>query len=138
MMVEEVGGLLDATFSWLQRPTTAGPGETANFYYYNMPDKPDEAYAIYQYPGQAPSRNLRTGPKIMKPRMQILARGTKIKTIMDNMELLKNFLSLQQEVVIGGVLYHDIYPLAEPGELGPDTGNRERVSCNFQILKEPS
>lgn len=137
MMVEAVASLLDAQFSWLIRPSSAGVGETANFYLYSMPDTPDEAYAIYQYPGQAPQRNMRVGTVIEKPRLQVLARGPKILPVMTNMKLIRDFLASQQDVTIAGVHYLDIYPNAEPGEIGPDTKARQRVTCNFQVLKEP-
>lgn len=137
MMVEDVGALIDATFSWLIRPSTATSGQVANFYFYNLPSTPDEAYAIYQYPGQAPQRNMRAGTIIEKPRLQLLARGTKIKNVMDNVTLIKEFLASQQDVTIGGVHYLDIYPIAEPGEIGPDTNARMQITCNFQVMKEP-
>lgn len=136
-MIEDVGAMLDATFTWLIRPSTAGTGEVGNFFFYSMPDNPDEAYAIYQYPGQAPQRNMRVGTIIEKPRIQVLARGVKVKPVMDNMMLIRNLLAGQQDVMIGGVHYLDIYPIAEPGEIGTDTKARQRISCNFQIEKEP-
>jgi hypothetical protein len=135
-MVEQVGTLLDSTFDWLQRPST-GPSASANFYFFNMPDMPDEAYAIYQYPGISPQRNMRVGTILEQPRLQLLGRGKQINPVMNRMNLIKDFLNTQQDVIISGIRYLDIYSLGEPGELGTDSAKRERLSCNFQVRKAP-
>lgn len=138
-MVEELGALLDAQFSWLTLPSNTSPGVPGNLYLNELPDGGvDDSVAIYQYGGEDNEESLGNGLLYEKPRLQVLVRAVKFEDAMNRSYLIMKYLRTQASVSIGGTYYLKIRPLGTPAEIGPDPKERQRVSLNYSVWKEVS
>lgn len=138
-MVEEVGTLLDAQFSWLTLPSNTGPGVPGSLFLNELPDgAQDSAVAIYQYGGEDLEETLNNTAVYEKPRLQVLVRDPNVEEAFIRSYQILKFLRLQVSVTLSGVYYIKIKPLGTPAELGPDPQDRQRVSVNYSVWKNLS
>lgn len=138
-MVEEIGTLLDAQFSWLTLPSNTAPGVPGSLFLNEMPDgAQDNAVALYQYGGEDLEEALNNTALYEKPRLQVLVRDKFVEDAFARSYLILKFLRLQASVTLSGVRYIKIKPLGTPAELGPDPQDRQRVSVNYSVWKELS
>lgn len=107
---------------------------TQDLFYVVMPDVPDNAVALYQYPGEPPLHvKGQKAPVRRSPRLQVVVRSKstepfvakqKADTIMD---LLSGFSG-----VLYGTHYQRITALTDPYFLARDTANRHYVTANYE------
>lgn len=138
-MVEEVGTLLDAQFSWLTLPSNTAPGVPGSLFLGQLPDgAQDSAVAIYQYGGEDLEEALNNSVLYEKPRLQVLVRDMLYEEAFSRSYKILKFLRQQVSVTLSGVYYLKIKPLGTPAELGPDPQDRQRVSVNYSVWKDLS
>lgn len=135
MMPMDMAAFLDSTIGWLIRPSTALGIEVANLFISDMPDLPDACVACYQYGGEGPVQTFGNSSLIQKPRLQVTVRDVRSQIAMERSEEIYNILKEIKEQNVNGVFYHRVIPVSEPSEIGPDSGGRERVVCNYSVWK---
>ena len=138
MMVDDVASLLDAEFDWLLLPSNAGIGQTANLFLLSLPDSPDSAVALYQYSGEPSLETMSNSSAVERPRLQVLVRDPEVDVAYKRAQKIFNYLRSDafKGVSINGVFYHKITPVSSPGDIGPDTDNRHRVTTNYSVWKD--
>lgn len=102
-----------------------------------MPDTPDEAIALFEYAGNAPSRM--GGNR--QPGIQVRTRGdyeTARATIDDIYTLLSKIGNEYEDdapegVTINGTTYLHFQTVQEPFPLGPDDNGRHELAQNFIV-----
>lgn len=134
-MPRDIGIYLDAQIPWLILPSTATAIEVPNFFIMDMPDLPDMCVAIYQYSGEGPEQTYGNPSLIKKPRLQVVVRSFRSDDALMKSEEIYDCLKMVKNQIINGIEYLRISPVSEPQELGPDSGNRQRVSCNYSVWK---
>lgn len=135
MMPQDMAVYLDATLAWLSRPSTVVAPAEANFFIMDMPDLPDFCVAVYQYGGEAPDQTFGNSSVTRKPRLQVVVRDRRADVAMNRAEEIYDVLKEIKEQTVNGVYYNRVTPVSEPSEIGPDSGGRERVTCNYSVWK---
>lgn len=135
-MVEEVATELEAQFpDWLYRPSKAPPNTQGTLYLSDLPDLPDAAVALYQYPGEMPDLRLGNHVAYEKPRLQVLVRNKSAALANTQSYQIMQFLNQINSQMFGGVYYVRIVSESSPAELGPDAAQRQRWTTNFAVHK---
>jgi hypothetical protein len=127
---------IDAQIAWAIRPSTALAGQVGNLFVMDMPDAPDAAAATYQYGGQGPIQTMGNNKLIRRPRLQVVVRDKRVDVALDRSDEIWNLLVAVKEQTINGTYYHRVVAVTEPFEIGPDSNNRERVVCDYEIWKK--
>lgn len=135
-MVEDVAVLLESQFDWLRRPSTAATPEEGNLFLTDLPDAPNDAVGLYQYPGEPPDRTLGNHSNYEKPRLQVLVRDSSSANANTRSYEICNFLKTINGQTVNGVYYLQIFPVSSPAELGPDSNQRQQWTTNFMVWKE--
>lgn len=135
MMVADLAEFVDPEFDWLVLPSNAAPGDEPNFFLLMMPEAPDSSVAFYQYPGE-PDIETMDGPKVERPRLQVMVRDVDNDIAERRSVLIRNILRTIKGVTINGVYYHKVTPVASPGPIGPDVANRFRWTTNYSVWKD--
>lgn len=135
-MVEDIAVALEGQFVWLRRPSTVVGPAIGNLYLSDLPDAPDDAVALYQYPGEPPARTLGNSTAYEKPRLQVLIRNNSSNLANQQAYEITNFLKYINSETVNGVYYLQVFPVSSPAELGPDSKNRQRWAVNFSVWKE--
>lgn len=136
MMPRDMAVFLDENISWLIRPSTTSLNQIPNLYIMDMPDLPDSCVAVYQYGGETPEQTFGNSSVIKKPRMQVTVRNLRSDVALSQSEEIYDLLKEIKEQDINGTHYMRVTPVSEPSELGPDSGGRERVVCNYSVWKQ--
>jgi len=71
------------------------------------------------------------------PSFQVLVRSVDYETARQKCEAIVRALTLRNQI-LSGVRYLSILPVQSPIDLGRDGNERHKVSCNFEVIKEPS
>jgi hypothetical protein len=138
MMVDDIGQVIDAEFDWLIRPSAAVAGDVPNLFFLLLPDSPDFAVALYQYPASPPAGLTMTNQKgIERPRLQVLVRSPKVNEAYDRSYDIYNFIlsGAFKGVTLNGEFYQTIEGASSPGDVGPDDKARHRVTTNYTVWK---
>ena len=125
MILEEIESYLDA-----QGHSSAGFGA--------LPATPDDAFALYEYPGQPPvyvkNRSL---PVYERPRFQVITRSTRyIDARLKAEQIFRLLIGFRG--TLGGVDYQRITAIQSPFFLDRDDRHRPRFVCNYEVEKELS
>lgn len=140
MMLEAVRDLLDAQYTELIKPS-AGTPATSNLFIANLPTQtspavPDRAVVLSEYPSGSPGETFGDPFKWEKTRLQVLVRDKSFLAARDLSYKIWRFLGAVEEQDIGGVRYHKIKALGTPSSIGPDSSDRQRLTVNFDIMKQ--
>lgn len=115
-------------------------GTVANTFIGILPDTPDAAIAVLEYPGMtADYVQSIGGPAVEKPRAQVLVRGAKYdyltpRTLAKNLAILLDFAN----ATLSGTRYLRCKPLQPPYELRRDDQSRVYFAFNLEVEKLPS
>ncbi len=105
-----------------------------------MPATPDTAVALYQYPGEAPSRGFGVtgGVAYERPRLQVVVRGAPYDhdTPLATATSIRDALVKVQGTELSGTQYHWISPLQDPGLYKRDDKERVLIVFNCRTEKE--
>jgi hypothetical protein len=107
----------------------------------SMPNEPDEAVCVYEYPGMAPTFVQGSAAiDLEHPRVQCVFRGEQgdYETPRDTAETAYRYLAGVANQSLSSTRYLNIMPLQSPFSLGPDGNGRPRVAFNLQIDKAVS
>lgn len=103
-----------------------------------LPDKPDDAIALYEYGGLNPTFvHGQSRPVIERPRVQVTVRHTSYETAKATVENVKNILTVANQQIIGA-FYTRISPVQPPFYLERDMnaingGERHSFVLNLQV-----
>lgn len=139
-MLETVRDYLDTQFAELIKPS-AGTPATSNLFIANLPAQqspavPDRAVVISEYPSGSPGETFGDPFKWERTRLQVLVRDKTFQPARDLAYKIMKFLGSVEEQDIGGVRYHKIKALGTPSSIGPDSSDRQRLTVNFDIMKQ--
>lgn len=139
-MLEQMQILLDAQYTELIRPSQ-GTSATSNLFIGNLPSQttppvPDLAVVLSEYPSGSPGETFGDAFKWEKTRLQVLVRNKNFAPARDLAYKIMKFLGSIEEQDLGGVRYHKIKALGTPSSIGPDTSDRQRLTVNFDIMKQ--
>lgn len=139
-MLEHVRDYLDAQFAELIKPS-AGTPATSNLFIANLPSQqsttvPDRAVVLSEYPSGSPGETFGDAFKWERTRLQVLVRDKNFQPARDLAYKIMKFLGAVEEQDIGGVRYHKIKALGTPSSIGPDSSDRQRLTVNFDIMKQ--
>jgi len=100
---------------------------------------PAQATALYEYPGAPPAYVLsQLAIHLEEPRLHVRCRAEHYVDARLQAEAIVRALGLINNVLLSGVLYWAVMPLATPYALPPDALERPLIGVNFRVLKAPS
>jgi hypothetical protein len=105
-----------------------------------LPDSPDDCLAVIITPGLAGVDTF-TGDGILveQPGLQILARGANYSTAETlARSAFDSLVAITNEAVDGTQWLRCAPVQSEPFSIGRDDRDRAILSCNFEVMKEPS
>lgn len=104
-----------------------------------LPDSPDAAAAIAEYPGEEPTWSHSTsGVNTERRRFQLTTRAATLQAAMAKAEEANRALCLVHNTFLSGTWYVRVYPLQSPFPLGRDGNDRSRYACNYRVEKSVS
>lgn len=130
-ILDDLAGFLDAALPEL----TLG----SNFFEGLLPNKPDTACSIYEYPG-SPDEYLMgpsTLPAFSHPRIQTIVRSPDYEDGRVLIETVVRALETITNLAINGTMYYRIERVAAPSLLHRDALRRCFFVCNFAVTQEP-
>jgi len=143
--------LLDEALTYVLSATTAfqegsSTGAKVPIFLSMLPsERPDVAVSFHE-PGGAPPLATLNGstPMMERPRLQVISRAptyaaarANAQTIWDAFFLVKNS-PVAKTGSTGTTDWLMAEPISSPTDMGDDSKDRSRVSCNFQLSKEMS
>ena len=128
MILEDIGDLL-----------TSG-GVATTVYRGFLPDTPDEAVAVYEYPGQEPIRAMRSSPGqpvAERPRVQVVCRAAAWEYDRSRQKANDAWRLMEGlgERTINGTRYLFVRTLQSPFLLQRDEAQRVVIAFNAEVLK---
>ena len=110
-----------------------------NFFGGLMPNSPDDATALFEYPGEPPTYTMGTQPTpvISHPRIQILCRSVSYATGRALIEAIVRALETIMNTTVNGVYYERIERVADPALLHRDAARRTFFSANMAVMRSP-
>jgi hypothetical protein len=139
-LVKEIASALEAEFSsgeyTLIRSEHTPPGQNGTLYELNLPDTPDNAVALYEYPGSAPMRTLGGYIPQENVSLQVMVRHKSATKALEWAKRITKYLITINGEELSGVYYMLVESkTSSPMDLGPDSNNRRRFTCNFSVAK---
>jgi len=139
-MVDEVATALEAQFDdgeyKLIRSEFTAPEVDGTLYELNLPDTPDNAVALYEYPGSAPMRTLGGKTPQENVSLQVMVRHTSATKALEWAKRITRYLITINGQELSGVYYMLVESkTSAPTDLGPDAKNRRRYTANFSVAK---
>lgn len=134
MMPRDIGFFLADNLDWMKLDSRGATDP--NLFFFDLPPNPDLAVALYQYSGRPPLSTFRKPALMRHPRLQVVVRSSSFEEAFNRSVEIRNLLETVKEQDLNSVRYKLIAPQGEPFELGPDTTNRQRVACNYEVTKE--
>ena len=130
-LTEGASALLEDVGNYL---ATQGLGlsEGTNLFLGTLPDQPDDAVALYETGGGAPSLVDSTDT----PSWQVRVRNTDYATGRSMIETIWNALHGLTAVALGGTTYKLIWALQSPVAVGRDIKQRHEWTANFRAYRE--
>lgn len=110
-----------------------------NFFEGLLPNKPDTAVAIYEYPGEPDEYLLgpNTLPAFSHPRVQLIVRAPDYGTGRSLIESVMRELETITNATINGTLYYRVERVTAPSLLHRDPIRRCFFVCNFAVTLDP-
>jgi hypothetical protein len=139
-MVKEVATALEAEFNdgeyKLVRSQFTPPGVNGTLYELALPDTPDNAVALYEYPGTSPMRTLGGHIPQENVSLQVMVRHKSATKALEWAKRITRYLITINGQELSGVYYMLIESkTSAPTDIGPDSNNRRRFTCNFSVAK---
>lgn len=132
--------LLDAIAAHL---ATNGHGTVGtDIFKSQLPDSPDAAIGIFEYPGRPSDKAFGTTVLIENPRFQILVRSARegvvanaYLTARTKAEAIYTLLDGAGNLTLSGIVYLYIEALQPPFHLEFDANRRAVIACNYEANK---
>jgi len=139
-MVKEVAVALEAQFDdgeyKLIRSEFTPPGVNGTLYELSLPDTPDNAVALYEYPGSEPMQTLGGHIPQENVSLQVMVRHKSATKALEWSKRITKYLITINGVELSGVYYMKVSSKnSAPTDLGPDANNRRRYTSNFSVAK---
>ncbi len=104
------------------------------------PTAPDTAVCIYETGGLPTVHAMASGPGVAvveQPRVQVVARAGAEDYQVARTRLHNAFVLLDglRDRTINGTVYKWVASVQSPYPMGPDENKRERIACNFDVVK---
>lgn len=116
---------------------TAGVGVLGQTLFLSMmPDSPDVAVAVYEYPGSPPVETMGAGgPALDRPRIQVMCRAGRddYPTARDLALAARTALAAVVDQTVGTVHLLRVASTGSVLPLGNDDKERPRVAVNFEV-----
>lgn len=112
-----------------------------NLYAGLMPDHPDVASTLFEYPGAKPEYVMGAAnplPAIAHPRVQVVSRNPDYQAGRDVIEQIVRTLEAVCNQTINGTYYERIERLQDPFLMHRDTSRRCFFACNVDVARTPS
>jgi len=139
-MIKEIAVDLESVFSSgeykLIRSEFTPAGQNGTLYELSLPDTPDNAVALYEYPGSAPMRTLGGHIPQENVSLQVMVRHKSATKALEWAKRITKYLITINGKELSGVYYMMVESkTSAPTDLGPDSNNRRRFTCNFSVAK---
>jgi len=101
-------------------------------------EAPDDCLAIFEYSGGAGEDAFGGGgPAIEQPRVQVMGRGGRYEVVRAKVHDAYLALLAVADQQLDGRTYQCINALQPPFATGVDAKGLHRVTCNFEVYKDP-
>lgn len=130
----EIGDFLEQAAIGIQAPNAG-----YNLFLGQMPDSPDTAIAVYEYPGNAPEYVQNSyAPIAERPQIQVVTRAQTYADAKALADAAWSALSPVTNAILGGTKYRSIRPNSSPAFMKRDTNDRALIFFNASVDKEVS
>lgn len=113
-----------------------------NIFASQMPDSPDFAIGVFEYPGLPSTKAMGTTVLIENARFQVMVRSSRpgvanaYVTARNKAEAIYVLLDGAGKLTLSGKVYYYVEALGPPSPLGPDDNLRNLITCNYAVNKE--
>lgn len=132
--------LLDAIGAHLQANAIGTVG--TSIFLSQLPDSPDFAIGLFEYPGLPTTKAFGTTVLIENARLQVMVRSSRpgvanaYVTARNKAEAIYVLLDGAGKQTLSGKTYYYIEALAPPAGQGTDDNLRNLITCNYAVNKE--